>query len=313
VVKLYDRVARVLIEDLELTGLDVRFRVQRTLKPEQDTLQLSIWNLNQEHRAALQRHASPTAAAGQVVKAKTLKASAKAHAAAAVQVRLEAGYLPPPLGSDTTALLNEIGATSNALPLIFGGDVREIWTTREGTDWVTTLTAGDGDTANTKRVNKSFGPGTPLRFAIEQVCSELGLGLGQLPKEIASAALWDGGRQFPSGIVLSGHGFTQLTRLLTTAGYRWTVQDGEIVVVKRGSSFGTAVLLTPKTGLVGSPTPANDGRVSATSLLQPDLVPGRQVEFRAEHVTGHYLVETAAYVGERASQDWYVEIEAAPL
>jgi len=85
------------------------------------------------------------------------------------------------------------------------------------------------------------------------------------------------------------------------------------VVVKRGSSFGTAVLLTPETGLVGSPTPAADGRVSAVTLLQPDLVPGRQVEFRTEHVTGHYVCETAAYVGETAGQDWYVQFEAMPL
>lgn len=289
--KLYGRAARVLIHELEITGLDVQFRVQRTLKPEPDTLQLSVWNLSHEHRSALQRHGST---------------------AAPVQVRLEAGYLPPPISSGTAAALDEIGAT-NILPLIFGGDVREIWSTREGADWVTTLTAGDGDHAGTARVNKAFGPGTPLRFAIEQVAAELGLGLGQLPKEIVTAVAFDGGRQFPAGIVLSGQGYSQLTRLLTAAGYTWTVQDNEIVVVKRGSSFGTAVLLTPETGLIGSPTPSSDGRVAAVCLLQPDLVPGRQVEFGAEHVQGHYVVETAAYVGETAGQDWYVQLEAKPL
>jgi hypothetical protein len=295
--KLYGRVARVLIEELELTDLDVRFTVHRSLKPEPDTLELTIWNLNQDHRSALQRHAPPGSSR-----------------AAAVQVRLEAGYLQPRLTSAANAALDAAGfAGSDSLPLIFGGDVREIWSTREGPDWITTMRAGDGDTSSSKRVNKSYGNGTPLRFAIEQVATELGLGLGQLPKEIATAALFDGGRQYPSGIVLSGNGWTQLTRLLKTAGYTWTVRDGEIVVVKRGSSYGTAVLLTPDTGLIGSPTPANDGRVSAQALLQPDIVPGRQVEFGARHVQGHYLVETAEYVGETAGQEWYVQIEAVPL
>ena len=58
--------------------------------------------------------------------------------------------------------------------------------------------------------------------------------------------------------MLSGNGYAQLTRLLTGAGYTWTVQDAEIVVVKlAGGGFDTAVLLTPESGLIGSPTPAN--------------------------------------------------------
>jgi hypothetical protein len=292
--KLYGRAARVVIHELEITSLDMRFRVSRTLRPEPDTLELQVWNLNEDHRAQLQRHGTAT------------------NAANPVQVRLEAGYRPDQLRTGTAAALDAIGATQS-LPLLFGGDVREIWSTREGPDWITTFTAGDGDAAASARVNKAFGPGTPLRFAIEQVVSELGLGLGQLPTEIANATLFGGGPQFASGVVLSGHGFTQLTRLLTSAGYSWTVQDNEIVVVKRGSSFGTAVLLTPETGLIGSPAPTNDGRVSAQALLQPDLVPGRQVEFGARHVKGHYLVESAQYVGETAGQEWYVQIEAAPL
>jgi hypothetical protein len=287
----------------------VRFTVHRSLKPEPDTLELVIWNLNQDHRSALQRHADPSTAIGAKKRAKK---SAAAAVRDAVQVRVEAGYLPEGLTSGALGALTSIGM--GALPLIFGGDVREIWSTREGPDWITTLTAGDGDTASNARVNKAFGPGTPLRFAIEQVASGLGLGLGQLPRELATATLWDGGREYPSGIVLSGNGYSQLTRLLTGAGYTWTVQDAEIVVVKlAGGGFDTAVLLTPETGLIGSPTPANDGRVSAQALLQPDLVPGRQVEFDARHVQGHYLVETAEYVGETAGQEWYVQIEAVPL
>ena len=308
--KLFGRVARVLIDDLELTGLDIRFHVKRTLKPEADTLELTIWNLSEQHRGELQRHASPTTAAGQVQQKGQAK-TVRARPAAAVPVRVEAGYLAEGLSRDALAALNSIGAGN--LPLLFGGDVREIWSTREGPDWVTTLSAGDGDAASTARVNKAYGPGTPLRFAIEQVAGELGLGLGQLPAELSTAALWDGGRQFASGVVLSGNGYKQLTRLLTAAGYRWTVQDSEIVVVKLGSSFGSAVLLSPDTGLVGSPTPANDGRVSAQALLQPDLVPGRQVQFDSRHVKGHYLVESAEYLGETAGQEWYVQVEAVPL
>jgi hypothetical protein len=311
--ELFGRAARVVIDQLEITGLDVQFRVQKTLKPhEPDTMVLSIWNLNEQHRGELQRHVTPTNPAGtKRTAAQKAAATAARLKAPSVQVRLEAGYkLRDP---SAMAELDAIGVTGGSLPLIFGGDVREIASSRQGPDWVTVLTGGDGDRSQTLRVNKAFGPGTPLKFAVEQVATELGLGLGQLLPELANAELFDGGQQFASGVVLSGNGFKVLTRLLATAGYTWTVQDGQILVVKKGASFGSAVLLTPDTGLVGSPVPANDGRITARCLLQPDLVPGRQVEFRAQSVQGHYLVETATYVGETAGADWFVEIEVRPL
>jgi hypothetical protein len=295
--ELYGRAARVILGELEITGLDVSFRVQRTLKPaEPDTLELNIWNLSAEHRAALQNQK-------------------------VIGVRLEAGYRTPPhrsattFGDETTALLADIGAGAEtlSLPLIFGGDLRHASSTREGPDWITTISSGDGDAAAKKRVNKSFGKGTPLRFAIEQVAKDLGLGLGQLSKHAALAELFDGGRQFPAGIVLSGNGFTELTRLLKSAGYTWSVQDGEIVVVRGGASYGSAVLLSPTTGLVGSPSPAADHHVQARSLLQPDLLPGRQVRFETEHVTGFYVVDSSVFSGDTAGQDWYVDIEAKAL
>jgi len=96
-------------------------------------------------------------------------------------VRLEAGYIgSKQLSSGTASALDDAGfAGGGSLPLLFGGDLREVQSYREGPDWVTTLSSGDGDVAKKKRVNKSFGPGTPLKFAIEQVASELGLGLGK--------------------------------------------------------------------------------------------------------------------------------------
>lgn len=286
--ELYGRAVRVVIHELEITGLDVSFRVNKTmLTPDPDTLELTIYNLNEDHRAQLQNQGE-------------------------VPVRLEAGYTgTKKLSGGTAAALDDAGfAGGGALPLLFGGDLRDVQSYREGPDWVTTLASGDGDVAKKKRVNKAFGPGTPLRFAIEQVANELGLGLGQLPTAVQNATLFDGGQQFAAGVVLSGNGYRQLTRLLTSMGYRWSVQDGEIVIHAGG---GPAILLTPDTGLIGSPVPANDGRVSAQSLLQPDLLPGRQVEITSKHVRGRYVVETAAHEGETAGQSWYTSIIARPL
>lgn len=284
--ELYGRRARVVIHELEITGLDVAFRVAKTIKPEPDTLELTIWNLSEDHRAALQNQTE-------------------------VPVRLEAGYIgSKALSAGTAAALDDAGfVAGTSMPLLFGGDLREVHSYQEEDgSWVTVLSSGDGDKAKKRRVNKAFGPGTPLRFAIEQVATELGLGLGALPLAVQNAKLFDGGQQFAAGVVLSGNGFRQLTRLLTSMGYRWSVQDGEIVV---HTFAGSAVLLTPETGLIGSPVPQNDGRVVATSLLQPDINPGRQVEMASRHVRGVYAVETVTH--ESDPDRWYTHIVAKPL
>jgi hypothetical protein len=285
--ELYGRAARVVLHELEITGLDIAFRVSKTLlTPDPDTLELTIWNLSEDHRAGLQNQTD-------------------------VPVRLEAGYIgSKALSAGTAAALDAAGfVAGTGLPLLFGGDLRDVHSYQEEDgSWMTVLSSGDGDKAKRRRVNKAFGPGTPLRFAIEQVATELGLGLGALPLAVQNAKLFDGGQQFAAGVVLSGNGFKQLTRLLTSMGYRWSVQDGEIVVHTFG---GSAVLLTPDTGLVSSPVPQNDGRVTATSLLQPDINPGRQVEIASKHVRGVYAVESVTHEGDLGG--WYTNIIARPL
>lgn len=290
--ELFGRAYRVLINnELEITGLHVSFAVRRSFKPEPDTLELNIYNLNEDHRGQLQKQK-------------------------VVPVQLEAGYAPPSeLSAGAGAALDDIGVgAQSSLPVLFKGDLREVASTREGPDWVTTISSGDGDKAKKKRLHKSFGPGATLSFAIAQIASELGVGVGELPVDAQTMKLFKRGRSFQSGVVLSGNGFWQLTRMLDAAEFEWTIQGGRIVVLEKGTSVrGQAVLLSPETGLVGSPSPSSDHRVKFRALLQPDLVPGRQAKFEARHVTGYYRIETVSYTGDMAGGDWYADGEAKAL
>lgn len=53
-VVLYDRVCRVVIDTIDITGLDVQFTIKKDLKPKPNTCDLKVYNLNASHRSALE-------------------------------------------------------------------------------------------------------------------------------------------------------------------------------------------------------------------------------------------------------------------
>lgn len=52
---LFQRKFRLVVDTIEIKGLDVRFQVRRTLKPEPNRAEIAVWNLNEAHRAALEQ------------------------------------------------------------------------------------------------------------------------------------------------------------------------------------------------------------------------------------------------------------------
>lgn len=51
---LFRRKVRVVVDTIEITDLDVSFKVHKSLKPEPNTAELRVWNLNESHRSALE-------------------------------------------------------------------------------------------------------------------------------------------------------------------------------------------------------------------------------------------------------------------
>lgn len=206
--------------------------------------------------------------------------------------RLEAGY-----GGETSVL--------------FEGDIRKASSSREGPDIVTTIEGGDGERAyRGSRVNRSFGPGTSLRSVIERVGETMALGVGNLAERAATSGFEGLGNVFSEGVVVSGPSARELTGLLAGSGLEWSVQDGTLQVLPRLRALaGTAVLLSARTGLVDSPSVDSEGVVKATTLLVPDLFPGRRVRVESEFVRGTYRTTKAEYVGKTDGNEWFISIE----
>lgn len=196
--------------------------------------------------------------------------------------------------------------------LIFQGDSRKIDVTRDKSDWVVKVTAGDGEYAiRTARVARSFGPNTTLTDVVRALADTLGVGLGNAVSALQGASLGTTGRTFPEGVVLHGTASQELTRLCNSARLEWSCQDGNLQILPAGQPVSrTAVLLRDDTGMVNVPEKGKNDTVQVTALIQPDLLPGRLVKLESETINGVYRVESVEYTGDTApgAAEWYAKL-----
>lgn len=291
---LFRRAARIVIGTIELVvdptdpaaSLDVAFNVERSLKPEPNTCEAQVWNLNADHRSQLEEAGAPPK-----TKSKSKKPEPKPPKG--VPCTIEAGY------EEQTALL-------------FSGTLRTVFSMREGADIVTTLQSGDGEKEYQRsRINLSIAKKTPNASLLKQIVKALGIGEGNLAS-ITSAL--PAAPLFPAGGVLSGSASQIMTRIAQSLGFEWSIQDGALQILEVSSPIlGTAVLLTPDTGLVGSPSVDSEGVLSAQCLLIPDIFPGRLLVLESERLKGSYRVDRCNYSGNTAGADWYIDLEAKKL
>jgi hypothetical protein len=206
-------------------------------------------------------------------------------------------------------------------PTLFSGDVRRVFSKVEGVDLVTTVQGRDGGEAYMLgRMSRSYAPGTPIRTVLRDAVDAMGIGRGNL--DDFDPSLRNGQSDFPDGFAAHGPARTVIDAIVRGAGLRWSVQSGALQLIQRGRALqGRAVILSPDTGLIESPTRADTqggnrtarGAVEATCLIQPGLDPGRQVRIESRLITGSYIVRTVEYKGSTFAQDWYAKLTLRPL
>lgn len=276
---LFGREVTVTVDTIQFTGLDCAFTIEKTAKPEPNTCQLTIFNLNDDHRAQLE----------QIVPKRVKQASV------GIPCRIEAGY------TDSTAV-------------IWQGDLRTVESTFVQPGWVTTLTSGDGEKSwKHARMHVSYGPKTPIETALRAMARALGVAEGNLSKVVSKLRV-AGSAIFPTGKVFSGSVSRELVELARSADLEVSVQDGALQFIDRGKALqGTALRLAPETGLIGSPSVDNEGILSAQILMIPDLRVGGTVVLDTRSVKGAYKITKATWDGDTASTEWYITIEGEPL
>lgn len=208
----------------------------------------------------------------------------------------------------------------DALSQVFAGDARTTSHAKKSMEWETRLQCGDGERAyQFARVNESFAAGSRVRDVVRKLAKALGVGMGNAEKAL-SGAMPSGLEEYSAGAAFYGKASAELDKVLKAAGFEWSIQDGALQVLKVGAvAEGRAVVLSPDSGLVGSPevgAPQKEGAssvIKAKSLLQPSILPGGTVELRAMGFPGgQYRVTKVTHSGDTAGGTWHSDVEMTP-
>ena len=213
-----------------------------------------------------------------------------------VPLRLEAGY-------------------KDGMGVIYLGEIRALESRVEGPDVITKLSTGDSLKEIQKaRLNVGIPPGARTDEILAMLVEGLGVGAGNVQQAMAKLRATGSADVFGKRSVISGHAAQELTDFCRSAGIEWSIQDGKMQLLDLNKPLeGTAIEISPDSGLIGSPTVDHLGFVEAKVLLLPILNPGRLVSFNAENLKGGYRIIHVEYEGDTYGQDWFAKITCQKL
>lgn len=199
--------------------------------------------------------------------------------------------------------------------IIFKGQVTYASTTRSGPDWITTVNAGDGQQLYKQaRINENFPPGTTLGTVLKKLGERLGVDPGNLLAKAAKGSQRKGITEWLNGGTLSGKLTSKMDEVAKTMGYQWSIQQGSLLLLEIDELIQPdLVVLSPVSGLLGSPDVGEDGTVDLESLLNGKLQPGHGVRINSNQVNGDFKIMKAVHNGDTWGPDWNTSLEVKPL
>lgn len=253
--------------------LRVVFTIEKTKDKAPNRAMIDVYNLSESNRELLKQYAGDKAQDFPVI--------------------VEAGYM-------------------NKREMLFKGDILTADSFSENTEWLTPIEASDGGKKYaSKRFSKSYGPGTTVVSMLREVITAFEIGPGNALAQLAISPR--GFTTFQKGVVVEGKISNILDKYISSAGYQWSIQDEQLMLVGPGQANQEPVVsLDQNTGLVGSPEKGEKGKIVFRALLQSSIRPGRRVLITSRTANGTFVVERAKYTGDTWGNEWTVEAEATP-
>lgn len=220
----------------------------------------------------------------------------------------------------------EAGYVGN-LGTVFLGDLRSARTRKEGTEFITRVSSGDGESAiRTARISRTFAAGTPVGTVIGALGKALGVKPGNL-SQFAGARLSNGGTKLTRALTIHGAVFDELERMTSSCGLAWSIQDSALQIRERGQPVRGAqgALLRTDTGLVGETeveiaTETKGGAIKGqpivhgSCLLRTDVSPGQPLRVESRAFTGNIVALSTVHRGDShaSSDSWVVDFTGRP-
>lgn len=168
------------------------------------------------------------------------------------------------------------GGYDSNFGVIFKGNIKQVILGRESaTDTFIDLNCGDGDLAyNYAIVNTTIASGSSQSDQLKQIAApmaNLDTTLNPTQPDLQPTVL-------PRGKTLWGGSKEYLRNLAQQNGLTWSIQSQQVQFIhQQGFAPGEAVVLTSKTGMIGTPQQTNIG-VNVVCLMNPLINPGRRIK-----------------------------------
>lgn len=192
--------------------------------------------------------------------------------------------------------------------ILFAGNILNSISKRNGADIITSLECGDGEASITfASYDQSYPAGVTLVQILEDLTKALSLNVGSvlgIPQVT-----------YNKGFTTHGSVRDALDKLLPPNGLEWNVNNGAVNIIPIDKHNGqSAIVLSKATGMIGVPSKGNDF-TQATSLLNPQLVPGVPVQLISDtsSLNGFYKIRRSHFEGDSHEKKWEVSLEMDPI
>jgi hypothetical protein len=194
--------------------------------------------------------------------------------------------------------------------VLFQGDMLRCYHVQEKASWKTVLASGEGVLAlQTKRINKNYAKGTPIKTVIEDLAKQIGLPLGS-PLE----HMKEFGESLSKGFAASGNPMKDICRILGGKNFNVSVQNQSLQLRKKNEPLQKeAIVLSSDTGLLVSPEIGNKGELIVRSLLMADFSPGRKVYINSAEFSALATIQNVRFTGSTFGQDWEAEMKCQTI
>jgi len=218
-------------------------------------------------------------------------------------------------GTQNKIIVNAGYAESAGSMEIFRGDVDRFQHIINPPDRISHIEAGDGEKVlRQTRIALSFSPGASATEILEEIASKLpGISAGEFTITTD--------KEYANGWSFVGLAADALDRVAQSLDASWSIQNNEIQIVPQlGNNQTEAILLSPESGLLGSPEyiEAIENNLDGVQrpsgwrlrcLLQPQIIPRGIVSVQSEEVNGNYTVETVLHRGDTHGYEWNSIVE----
>ena len=199
--------------------------------------------------------------------------------------------------------------------LLFKGQAQYVFTEKVGVDINTRIECQDAvQVLRQENAILNFTTNTPVKHVLDEIARLFG---------VPVKFITDVNEYYPLGYAFSGKLKDALNEVTKRFGLTWNFINGELVILRLLENLnGDALLITPETGLIGSPSPiiyqgglldenTKEGQpvLQIQTLLLPKIKPADLILLQSLQNDGQYSVVNVSHDGSTYGNNWYSTLE----